>query len=163
MLALSIMFYYYLLLYLDMFALKKKRHLKGFGTWGLKKMIIFFSLLLIAASQGRCLYAQCQLWCSFNRVFWIIWTSLQLSEDWNPDKGWWLLRCQGWSAEKHAGWLQTINAVHWRSITARYPQQPPLMYWLRKKVRGMLNPEELNQRIAQNDHQKPNRNTSLVF
>lgn len=43
MFALSITFSYCLLLYLDMFAVKNKRHLKGLETWGLKTMIFFLS------------------------------------------------------------------------------------------------------------------------
>lgn len=41
MFTLYIMFYYDLLLYLDMFAVKK--HLKALEIWSLKKMIFFLS------------------------------------------------------------------------------------------------------------------------
>lgn len=77
-------------------------------------------LLVLVTSQGRCLHSQYKLWCSLNRVFWIIWTALQLFKDWHPDKGWWFICGQRWSTEKYAGWLQAIDALHRRSLTTRY-------------------------------------------
>ena len=80
----------------------------------------FFFLLVLVTSQGRCLHPQYKLWCSLNRIFWIIWTTLQLFKDWHPDKGWWFLCGQRWSTEKYARRLQAIHALYRRSFTTRY-------------------------------------------